>query len=536
MLSKEQIYSKLNKETIEDQFVAFFQPQYNNYTGMIVGAEALSRWIENGELVCGPSIYIPVIEEKKLISFHDLHIFEEVCKFQKKCIEEKAHLVPISVNLSREDIYKDGFLDELDAIREKYDVPAKLLRLEVTESVASGGKELAEEAVNKMHSMGYVVELDDFGSGYSSLNILKDIDYDILKLDMGFISNDTKGKGGTILSSVVRMAKWLEMPVIAEGIETIEQLSFMKSIGCEYTQGYYFAKPMPASDFEKLINSSEIGFTSAALELKGTVNPTSFWNDSSLDTFVFNNYVGAASVFRCSVDGKIEVLRVNTKYVKELGMNMSENDIVNTDMWSTIEEASKETYKRMLEDAIATEEEQECETWRLIHSDCCGDERLCIRSTVSVIGKSKDEFIFYESIRNITTEKRLLQEGISYEGKFKNVLEQANIYYWEYTVATKEMRPCFRCMRDLGLPPLVTNYPEPAIEQGIFPADYADMYRDWHVQIANGVDHLEAVIPLTVGRVPFHVRYTTEFDELGRPIKAYGSATLVTDAEMESFM
>ncbi len=103
------------------------------------------------------------------------------------------------------------------------------------------------------------------------------------------------------------------------------------------------------------------------------------------------------------------------------------------------------------------------------------------------------------------------------------------MYAWEYTIGTKQMRPCFRCMRDLGLPPLVENYPEPAIAAGIFPQDYADMYRDWHRQLEDGVGELEAIIPLTVGRVPFHVRYTTEFDENGKPLKAYGSATLVVD-------
>ena len=130
-------------------------------------------------------------------------------------------------------------------------------------------------------------------------------------------------------------------------------------------------------------------------------------------------------------------------------------------------------------------------------------------------------------IRNITAEKERFREVIDNEKRFKMASEQINIYYWEYTVATREMRPCFRCMRDLGLPALLTNYPDSAIEMGVFPPEVADMYRDWHRQIAEGVEELEAVIPLTVGRVPFRVRYTTEFDESGRPVKAYGSATLV---------
>lgn len=115
------------------------------------------------------------------------------------------------------------------------------------------------------------------------------------------------------------------------------------------------------------------------------------------------------------------------------------------------------------------------------------------------------------------------------ERRFRFASEQANVYAWEYIIATKEMRPCFRCMRDLGLPALIKNYPEPVIDAGIFPPEFADTFRDWHRQIAEGVEHLEAIVPLTVGRVPFYVRYTTEFDENGKPVKAYGSATLVVN-------
>lgn len=132
-------------------------------------------------------------------------------------------------------------------------------------------------------------------------------------------------------------------------------------------------------------------------------------------------------------------------------------------------------------------------------------------------------------IRNVTAEKRQFEKIAENEHRFKMVCEQINIYYWEYNVATREMRPCYRCMRDLGLPAVLPNYPDSAIEMGIFPPEVADMYRDWHKQIENGVCSLEAVIPLTSERVPFNVRYTTEFDEYGVPIKAYGSAALVFD-------
>ena len=496
---------------------------------MIIGAEALVRWNhpEFGRLT--PYCFIDLFEQNDLISKLDLYVFEEVCSFLRRCIDHRIHLIPVSVNLSRKDVYRDGFIEEMERIRGCYQIPVNLVRIEVVESIAAKGGEKAEEIINRLHTLGYTVELDDFGSGYSSLNMLKDIDYDILKLDMKFLAGDNNGRGGTILSSIIRMAKWLEMPVIAEGVETKEQISFLKSIGCDYVQGYYYSMPVPEKDYLELVRNSDISEIGRSLQLKETINPASFWNHKSIETLIFNSFVGAAAVFRYSKSGEVEFLRVNHKYIEELHMNITEKEIIYSDLWKTIQEDDREAYTKMLDTAMETGKEQECETWRELRSSCCGLEQLCIRSTVVMIGKSDDEALFYATIRNVTAEKERVTQMEKYETGFKNVTEQVNIYYWEYNVATKEMRPCYRCMRDLGLPPVVYNYPEPAIEKGIFPMDYADMYRDWHRQIAEGAPHLEAVIPLTVGRVPFRVRYTTEFDELGRPIKAYGSATLVVD-------
>ena len=146
-----------------------------------------------------------------------------------------------------------------------------------------------------------------------------------------------------------------------------------------------------------------------------------------------------------------------------------------------------------------------------------------------MIGTNSNEYLFLETIYNITNQIKAYDDLASSEKKFRYASEQINIYAWEYDVSTKIMRPCFRCMRDLGLPAVIENYPEPVIENGIFPLDYADLYRDWHKQIENGVKELETIIPLTPNRIPFRVRYTTEFDENGRPLKAYGSAELIID-------
>ncbi len=529
MLSEQEISGMMALALTEKQFVIHYQPQYNHTNGVIVGAEALVRWNHPEQGLISPGTFIPLFEKNGFITKLDLYVFEEVCRFIRKCMDKKIQLIPISANFSRHDIFQANFVEKLEGIRQKYNVPASHLRIEITESAIMGdNRQKANEILKDLRQHGYVIEMDDFGSGYSSLNILKDIELDILKLDMLFLSEqtDNNARGGTILSAVIRMAKWLGMPIIAEGVEDIRQADFLRSIGCEYMQGFLYSKPLPEEQFESLLSDSSIGAKIPQLSLIETLNAANFWNPNSQETLIFNHYVGGAAIFSF-YHNQIEILRVNQKYTQELGMNLSEREIIQTNLLTTLDAENRAIYVNMLTRAIETADEQECDTWRTIVSSCGEKEKMCIRSTVRMIGQSNDTYLFYSMIRNITTEMYQSAELRENEKRFKIASEQVGLYYWEYTIATKEMRPCFRCMRDLGLPPLLTNYPESIIERGIFPPEAADMYRDWHKQIADGASSLEAVIPLTEKRIPFRVKYTTEFDENGHPIKAYGSAALI---------
>ena len=513
----------------EGQIYVCFQPQYNHSTGRMTGAEALMRWKHPEYGLQYPADFIPVLEQHGLIHRADLYVFEQICRFQRDCLDRGIHPIPISFNISRHDIFERDYVGELERIREANGVPVKYLRAEITESSAVGGLELVSSVLRQLHDRGYVVEMDDFGSGYSSLNILKDLELDVIKLDMNFLRGDVGGRGGTILNAMVQMAKWLDTPTIAEGVETVEQADFMKSIGCNYIQGYLYSRPIPPEEFSNLLRRSGQEPTAPAMKLLQPMDAEKFWNPESLETLIFSNYVGAACIFSYE-KGKVELLRVNAKYMKELGMNLTEEDVIRSNPWDNHSADSRATYEKTIRKAIASGDEETCETWRTFSSRCCGADSVCIRSHIRVIGQAGEQYIIYAMIQNVTAEKKRFSEISDSERRFRFASEQANVYAWEYSIDSKQMRPCFRCMRDLGLPPLVENYPEPAIDAGIFPPDYADMYRDWHRQLEAGAEHLEAIIPLTVGRVPFHVRYTTEFDENGRPLKAYGSATMVVDS------
>lgn len=530
LMDKYEILNHADQALREKQFRVYYQPQYNYMSKRIVGAEALVRWIHPQYGIQSPASFIPLFEENGLITRLDLYVFEEICIFLQKCMQENIRIVPISFNVSRHDVYCGDFIDRMEAIRKTYHIPVTNLRVEITESSVIGGDDYMVKIVERLHSLGYVVEMDDFGSGYSSLNVLKNIEVDIIKLDMIFMRGKIGGRGGIIISSIIRMANWLGTPVIAEGVETTAQAEYLTSIGCVYIQGYLFSKPVPETVYREMLINSKKGETTPAMRLIDKLDAEKFWDPDTLETLMFNNFVGGAALLSFE-NGKIETLRVNEKYLKELGMNMNQQDVILHQKNLLFDnEKDRKIYMDTICLAVETGEDETCETWRNVYSQCCGEDHLCIQSTFHVIGRAKGQYLLYVLIRNITKEKKAYLELADSEKKFRTAGEQANIYCWEYEIDTKKMRPCFRCMRDLGLPPLVENYPEPVIASGLFPADYADMYRDWHKQLAEGAQELEAVIPLTAERIPFHVRYTAEFDENGHPFKAYGSATMVVDA------
>lgn len=513
----------------QDHIFACYQPQINHSTGSMVGAEALMRWKDPANGMQYPSEFIPMLERYNLVYQADLHLFEDVCRFQQKCLSEKLPTVPISVNMSRYDIWGHEYVRDIEKIRRRYAVPVKYLRVELTESSAIGGMEPVIKTIEELHECGYIVEMDDFGSGYSSLNVLKDLNVDIIKLDMKFMSGHMGERGGIIISSIVQMAKWLDTPLIVEGVETMEQADYMKSLGCTCIQGYLYSKPITAEEFLEKLQQLRHKAANPAMRLTNAMKAGKFWDPKAMETLIFSNFVGAAALFSYR-DGEIEILRVNDKYMQETGLSHDEHTRIKSNPWGIYDQHNRTIYEKCIKRAIDSGDEETCEVWRKASSAGTEGNDVCLRCNMRVIGHAEGQYLIYTMVQNITAEKKNYADLWESERKMRFAGEQANVYAWEFVFSTKEMRPCFRCMRDLHLPPVVKDYPEPAIEMGIFPPDYADMYRDWLYRLAQGDESdLEHIIPLTVGRVPFHVRYSIEYDDSNRPLKAYGSATLVVD-------
>ena len=240
-----------------NQFEVYFQPQFN-HKGEAVGAEALVRWNHPEKGLIGPSEFINLFEQSKQITLLDSYVWEKCCMYIKKWKDEGINL-PVSVNVSRIDIRDKKIRQKLSSLVEKYGISPKMLRLEITESAYLTETESLKEAVCTFKKAGFIVEMDDFGSGYSSLNILQDLDIDVLKIDKKLVSKVGIGdeKSDSIFRSVTEMARLLKIAIIAEGVETKEQIDYLKSTGCMVMQGYYFGSPVPYDEFDKFIKSKK---------------------------------------------------------------------------------------------------------------------------------------------------------------------------------------------------------------------------------------------------------------------------------------
>ncbi|MEG0829771.1 MAG: EAL domain-containing protein [Anaerovoracaceae bacterium] len=276
------IVADMEKALETSQFEMYLQPQYNHSSGSLVGAEALVRWNHPHRGVIPPNVFIPIFEKNGFIFPMDKCVWEQACALLRKWIDNGIEPVPISVNVSRYDLLHQDFFDAITGLVKKYQLEKRLLSIEITESAFSSAPKQIISQVNRLKEYGFTIEIDDFGSGYSSLNTLKDVDTDTIKLDMRFLEEKNSAqRGASIINSIVRMAELLNISVIAEGVETLEQADFLKSVGCEYVQGYLYAKPMRHEDFESLIERCDLEKYIEKPKIISTLDFDAFYNSTS---------------------------------------------------------------------------------------------------------------------------------------------------------------------------------------------------------------------------------------------------------------
>ena len=240
------------------QFQIYLQPQIDLITKKIVSAEALVRWLHPEKGMIPPFQFIPVFENNGFITRLDLYVWEEAIRTIAEWRKQSKIAVPIAINLSRIDMEREGIIESLCALMRKYDLDSEWIKTELTESIYLEDEKRILEQMGKLKKFGFKIAVDDFGSGYSSLHLLKSMPVDILKIDKSFldITPDMQYREEILLRDVVEMGKNLGLQIIMEGVETVEQSDFLEAIGCDVVQGYYYGKPMPVEEFEEALKNS----------------------------------------------------------------------------------------------------------------------------------------------------------------------------------------------------------------------------------------------------------------------------------------
>lgn len=252
-----EITSSIPKAISQRELKVYFQPKIDTDTLSLIGAEALVRWQKPDGSFVYPDEFIPLIERSGQVVDVDYYVYREVFAFLAKRLKEGGKVVPVSVNVSRVHLNRMHILEYVKALLDEFQVPCSLVEFELTESIYLENTERALELIKGLHKMGFKVSMDDFGSGYSSLNLLSKLPIDIIKLDKVFLKEgEMQENDRIIISCVVDMAKRLKITSLCEGVETQEQCKYLKEVGCQMQQGFYFSRPIPQEVFEKLLEEN----------------------------------------------------------------------------------------------------------------------------------------------------------------------------------------------------------------------------------------------------------------------------------------
>lgn len=257
-VKNKEIEDKMEKALEKGEFYVCYQPKFSTQQKKVVGAEALVRWRMNGENVIPPSDFIPLFESNGFIKELDKYVFEQVCKDVSGWLDKGLDVKPVSVNLSQMQLYNSNFIKEYAEILERYDLDSKYVQLELTETAMFDNPVVLAKIINQLHNIGFEILMDDFGKGYSSLNMLKNVEVDTVKIDKSFVDDiGSNKKVERIIATIVSLVRALNMHVVAEGVENEIQYRFLNLVECDEIQGFYFSKPIVADEYEELLKKKD---------------------------------------------------------------------------------------------------------------------------------------------------------------------------------------------------------------------------------------------------------------------------------------
>lgn len=325
IVEEQEVINEMNTALRERQFIVYIQPKFDLNTFSTIGVETLVRWQHPVKGIIPPIKFIPIFEKNGFITELDMFVFEEVCKTLRSLLDKNIPVVPFSVNLSRADIYKPGLCDFIVDVMARNNIDHGLIEFEITETSYTQDSDQLIYVVNKLRDLGFAISMDDFGTGYSSLNMLSEVPVDVLKIDMRFLKNfnETDEKSKNIIHFIVYMAKWLNLPVIAEGVETLEQVEYLRSIGCYNGQGYFFSKPFPIEEYDARVNNVTFTPPESKDSEKNSIVIKDLYSGNSVFNQVFNLFTSALAIVELRGDN-LEILRVNSHFYDEIMDNSPE--------------------------------------------------------------------------------------------------------------------------------------------------------------------------------------------------------------------
>ena len=349
-------YQLLNEfqHAIENGEVCFWlQPQCSMNSHLIVGAESLVRWRKPDGTWVPPAVFVPILEKYDLVTGMDRYIWESVCQWIRSWIDRGHAPVPVSVNVSRIDITSMDVPAHFAVLVERYRLPVSSIKIEITESAYVDDSNQVRKAVSRLRELGFMVLMDDFGSGYSSLNMLRNLNVDVIKLDAQFLHlNEGDGqKAVSILESIVAMTKNLSTPIIVEGVETREQEKFLTDLGCGYMQGFYFHRPMPVAEFEALVaDDLQVDHQGIAFNANQELHVREFLDENIYSDAMLNNIIGPVAFYRLHGE-HIDIIRYNEQFFRLVGIPLKDFNERICDIQDSLYPGDAEKMFEMMEQA-----------------------------------------------------------------------------------------------------------------------------------------------------------------------------------------
>ena len=536
LIEEQEIVGEMDRALEKGQFVVYLQPQYNYASNTLHGAEALVRWLHPVKGLIPPGKFIPIFEKNGFISKVDEFVWEEVCRMQRGWLDAGLTVVPVSVNVSRRDIYNPNLCETISGLVRKYQLPHRLLRLEITESAYMENPEQIIKTVEKLRAGGFAVEMDDFGSGYSSLNTLKEVPVDMLKLDMKFIeSSMADSRGGSIITSVIRMAHWIKLPVIAEGVETKAQADYLKSVGCIYMQGYYYARPMPAAAYEAILREGNLDVAAAEQNFDDVQGAENFLSSSTQAALIFNSFVGGAAILE--YDGSnVEALRLNEKYFEVLGTTREEYQGKQLRLQERFDPENRQKFIGAIKAAIATGDESSCELCSLPLAK--NGEAVWTKARMRLLSKNISRYILYLSIEDITQRMTLLTRNTRLTERLSAIMDNVpgGIFDCEVTdrIRTVYFNDTAAAMFGYGREEYKRLFSE-SLNLVVHPDDLAETARLVHELIDGQVETQEVVYRhICAGGNWRWVRLTARVVERGKDVIYVSGLVMDIDAQVKN--